>query len=55
MDIAGVGGEKGAEKKEDFAGAVGGGVAGSVSKGGWNEYRREATHKRAPRAMSKAF
>lgn len=33
MDIAWIGGEKGAEEEEDFARAVGWGVAGWVSKG----------------------
>lgn len=55
MDIARVGGEKGAEKEEDLARAMGGRVAECVSKGGLDGWRREATHKRAPRAMSKAF
>lgn len=32
MDVAWVGGEKGAEKEEDFTRAVGGGVANCVSQ-----------------------
>lgn len=55
VNIAGVGGEKRAEEEEDFARAVGGGMARGVSNGEWEGRRWEATHKRAPRAMSKAF
>lgn len=36
MDIAGVGGEKGAEQEEDLARAMGGGVAECVSTGEWD-------------------
>lgn len=45
MDVAWVGGEQGAEKEEDFARAVGGGMASCVSRGEkrsrWRRLTRE--------------
>lgn len=55
VNIAGVRGEERAEEEEDFARAVGGGMAKWVSKGKWKGKRWETTDKRAPRAMSNAF